>query len=299
LNLQKINSYFSSISGYSPKSSETTNQENVNKKINDIFGDISLDSKDKEIATKIADSSLMLDNIKSATIKRINDLEQKISMTGIVFAGNKVKLGKVNYGNDNQNVISLNNEGDLSKRQGGPFQDLRRSINNIAGSNVFNLNNQFSIKNEIEYLTNLEKFISHAPLSSPMKNYYVSSVFGKRVDPIRGLFARHEGMDFVGANGAKIISPSPGKVIFAGKFSTYGNALIIDHGYGITTRYGHLSKIYVNEGSYVEKNQVIAAQGSTGRSTGQHLHYEVRYKNIPLNPKNFLTAGQEIFNHVN
>jgi murein DD-endopeptidase MepM/ murein hydrolase activator NlpD len=300
LNLQKINDYFISISGYSPKGTEILNQDNLDKKVSTIFGDTSLNNQDREIATKIADSSLILDNIKSATIKRISDLEQKLSITGIVLTGNKAQLkSQFRDSNDNQNVISLNNKEDLSKRQGGPFQDLRKNINSMVGSKIFNLDSKFSIKNELEYLTNLEKFISHIPLSAPIKNYYVSSIFGKRTDPIKGIFASHEGMDFVGQNSAKIISPSPGKVIFAGKFSTYGNALIIDHGYGITTRYGHLSKIYVDKGNYVEKDQIIAAQGNTGRSTGQHLHYEVRYKNIPLNPKNFLVAGQQIFNSVN
>jgi murein DD-endopeptidase MepM/ murein hydrolase activator NlpD len=297
LNLQKISDYFSSVSGYSPKSLETNSQDSTDKKISDLFGDISLNKKDKEIATKIADSNLILGDIKAATVKRINDLEQKLSITGIALVGNKAQLkSQLADSSDNQNVISLNNQDELLKRQGGPFQDLRTSINSVTGSKIFNLNNQFSIKNELEYLTNLEKFISHIPLSAPIKNYYVSSGFGKRSDPIRRVAAKHDGMDFVSHNAAKIFSPSPGKVLFAGKFSSYGNALIIDHGYGITTRYGHLSKIYVDKGSYVEKDQVIAAQGSTGRSTGQHLHYEIRYKNVPLNPKKFLQAGQEIFN---
>ena len=129
-----------------------------------------------------------------------------------------------------------------------------------------------------------------------MKNYYVSSIFGKRVDPIKRVFAKHNGMDFAGKSGEKIISPSAGRVIFAGKFSSYGNTLIIDHGYGLTTRYGHLSRINVGVGDDVKKEQVIATQGTTGRSTGPHLHYEVRYNNVPLNPKKFLQAGQEIFN---
>ena len=297
VNLQKINSYFSSISGYNQNGSDTASKKNIDKKVSDLFGDTNLNKQDKEIAIKIADSNLILDNIKSATVKRIGDLEQKLSIAGIALVNNKAILTRNSNNNDNrQNIISLNAKDDLLKRQGGPFQDLRRGVNTIVGSKVFSLGDKFSIKNEIEYLANLENFIHHVPLAAPIKDYYVSSGFGKRVDPMRGIFARHEGMDFVGKSGAKIISPSPGKVLFAGKFSTYGNALIIDHGYGITTRYGHLSKIYVDKGSYVEQGQVVAAQGSTGRSTGQHLHYEVRYRNTPLNPKNFLQAGQEIFN---
>jgi len=94
-------------------------------------------------------------------------------------------------------------------------------------------------------------------------------------------------------------------VILAGKFSDYGTAIVIDHGFGITTRYGHLSQIKVQEGQVVKQGEVIALQGNTGRSTGSHLHYEVRYKDIPLNPRKFLEAGDILFNdekapsHVN
>ena len=106
----------------------------------------------------------------------------------------------------------------------------------------------------------------------------------------------HKGLDFVGATNQSIISPASGKVILAGRYSDYGNAVVIDHGFGITTRYGHLSSIKVQKGQTVQKGQVIAAQGSTGRSTGQHLHYEVRYRGTPLNPKKFLEAGDFLFN---
>jgi len=291
-NVQKINGYLGSISGYD--TSNEVNQGNITKKISDIFGDTNFDKQTNKIATTIASSNLILDNVKGATIKRINDLEQKLSIAGIIFVNNKVILTNNSSNSNAQNVISLNNKNDLLKRQGGPFQAFKKNINSITRSNIFNVS-KFNADNEIKDLTNLENFIHKAPLTAPMKNYYVSSGFGKRVDPIKNVAARHEGMDFVGANKAKIISPSAGKVIFAGKFSTYGNALIIDHGYGITTRYGHLSNIFVDKGSYVKENQVIATQGSTGRSTGQHLHYEIRYKNIALNPKNFLEAGRAIF----
>ena len=80
-------------------------------------------------------------------------------------------------------------------------------------------------------------------------------------------------------------------MILAKRFGHYGKTIIIDHGFGIRTRYGHLASIKVKEGQIVKKGQVIATQGSTGRSTGQHLHYEVRYKGTPLNPKNFIEAG--------
>lgn len=296
MNLQKINTYFSSVSGYETSKPVKTEQD-VNAKIKEIFGNTSMNDRDKEIATKIADSNLILNDIKGATVKRINDLEQKIAVANIVFDDGKVFLKKAPSSNgDQKNIISLNNKKDLTTRQGGPFQQLRSGSHFFNAANfIFGKDNHISIKDEVEYLANLEKFIHQAPFSAPMKNYYVSSGFGEREDPLKNTEAKHNGMDFAGAVGSKIISPSAGKVIFAGKFGSYGNMVIIDHGYGLTTRYGHLSRINVNRGDVVSKSQIIAVQGTTGRSTGPHLHYEVRYKNIPLNPKRFLQAGQEIY----
>jgi murein DD-endopeptidase MepM/ murein hydrolase activator NlpD len=292
--VQKINHYFNSIAGYNLPPSKDLNLDIVNKKVIDIFGGAIFDREASKIATRIASSNLLLDNIKGATFKRINDLEQKLSIAGIALVNNKVVLIKnSNIDTNTKDIISLNNKNELYKRQGGPFQNLKKSMNSAIKSNTFNIS-KFNIEDEIKDLANLENIISKLPFIAPMKNYYVSSGFGERIDPIKNITAKHEGIDFVGINKAKIISPSDGKVIFAGKFGTYGNALIIDHGYGITTRYGHLSNIFINKGSYVKKEQVIATQGSTGRSTGQHLHYEVRYKNITLNPRNFLEAGTKI-----
>ncbi|MFT6077265.1 MAG: murein DD-endopeptidase MepM/ murein hydrolase activator NlpD [Lentimonas sp.] len=295
-NLQKINIYFQSVSGEITDNQSASNDIDI--KIKDLFGNLVLSSQDKKIATKIAESNLILDKIKIATIKRIQNLEDKLSITGIALAEDKAVLRKnLKFKGQNKKIVSLNNEDDLSKRQGGPFQDFTKSINSFSESNIFGSSKkQFNIKSEIEYLTRLEKFLQFVPLSAPMKNYYVSSLFGTRKDPIRKRSAQHNGMDFAGEHRAKILSPSAGKVILAGKFSSYGNTIIIDHGYGLTTRYGHLSRVSVKKGDFVKKEQIIGMQGSSGRSTGPHLHYEVRYNNIPLNPRKFLQAGQEIFN---
>ena len=163
------------------------------------------------------------------------------------------------------------------------------------------LNKSISIKtpdveDEMTYLANLEKFIYHAPLRRPMNDYYVSSAFGKRVDPIRKIKAQHNGMDFVGNKNTEVLSPSIGEIKVAEKLGAYGNIVVIDHGYGITSRYGHLSTIKVKKGDIVKRGDILGLQGTTGRSTGDHLHYEVRYNNSPINPKKFLKTGDAIFN---
>jgi murein DD-endopeptidase MepM/ murein hydrolase activator NlpD len=116
----------------------------------------------------------------------------------------------------------------------------------------------------------------------------VTSSFGWRMHPILGYQKFHSGMDFGAEYGSPIRAADRGIVIFAGWYGGYGNAVIIDHGNGLTTLYGHSSGLYVSEGQAVERGQAIAAVGSTGLSTGPHLHFEVRKDGEPVDPANYL-----------
>ncbi|KST68481.1 murein hydrolase activator EnvC family protein [Mastigocoleus testarum] len=116
----------------------------------------------------------------------------------------------------------------------------------------------------------------------------ISSPFGFRIHPKLGYRRMHTGMDFAASHGSPIRAADSGTVIFAGWYGGYGYAVIINHGKGITTLYGHSSKLYVSEGESVKRGQVIAAIGSTGLSTGPHLHFEVRKNGTPVNPANYL-----------
>ncbi|MBD2384466.1 murein hydrolase activator EnvC family protein [Cylindrospermum sp. FACHB-282] len=115
-----------------------------------------------------------------------------------------------------------------------------------------------------------------------------SSPFGWRVHPILGYRRFHAGLDFAASYGSTIRAADSGTVIFAGWYGGYGRAVIINHGGGITTLYGHTSELYVSEGQSVQRGQAIAAVGSTGFSTGPHLHFEVRRNGTPVNPADFL-----------
>jgi len=95
-------------------------------------------------------------------------------------------------------------------------------------------------------------------------------------------------MDIAAPQGKEVFAPSDGTVVFAGLEGGYGNVLVIDHGYGIKTRYGHLQKINVKAGDRVKRGAIVAHVGNTGRSTGPHLHYEVRVNGIPQNPRKFI-----------
>ncbi len=116
----------------------------------------------------------------------------------------------------------------------------------------------------------------------------VTASFGERIDPFNGEGAFHSGIDISASYGQAIIAPADGTVTFADFLGGYGRAIILDHGHGITTRYGHLSNFAVIAGQYVHRGDTIGYVGLSGRSTGPHLHYEVRINDTPVNPHKYL-----------
>lgn len=116
----------------------------------------------------------------------------------------------------------------------------------------------------------------------------ITAGFGQRLDPFSGEGAFHSGVDISAPFGTRIQAGGDGIVLRAGWDSGYGNEIVVDHGYGMTTKYGHLSKIFVVVGQEVKRGQVIGAVGMTGRTTGPHLHYEVIVNDTPVNPSKYL-----------
>lgn len=131
------------------------------------------------------------------------------------------------------------------------------------------------------------------PTVVPVNVGYNASTFGRRIDPFSGRTAFHEGLDFSAPTGTPIVAAAGGVVIAAEYHPEFGNMLEIDHGGDMMTRYAHASRLYAKVGDIVKRGQHIADIGSTGRSTGAHLHFEVRIKGIPQNPHKFLNAGAE------
>ena len=123
----------------------------------------------------------------------------------------------------------------------------------------------------------------------------VTSSFGERLDPFNGEGAFHAGIDIATDYGEPVRAPASGIVEIAGPANGYGREIVLDHGYGLTTLYGHLSGFAVAAGQQVSRGQVIGHVGSTGRSTGPHLHYEVRIRNTPVNPHKYLRETMEQF----
>lgn len=131
------------------------------------------------------------------------------------------------------------------------------------------------------------------PLDRPVDSFRYTSPFGERVDPFRGVSAFHAGVDLAAPVGTPVKASGDARVSRAGKATGYGNLVVLDHGAGIETRYGHLSRILVKEGQRIRRGEVIGLVGSTGRSTGSHLHYEVRLAEQAVNPLPFMAPGDE------
>lgn len=141
----------------------------------------------------------------------------------------------------------------------------------------------------------LQRAMLSIPSFMPAKNFSFTSGFGFRYDPFHGGGAMHAGVDMAGALGSPIYAAASGVVLKAGVQGGYGNCVEIDHGRGMTTRYGHLASINVREGQKLNQGDVLGGMGSTGRSTGTHLHFEVRVDGQAVNPMPFLEAARDVF----
>ena len=176
--------------------------------------------------------------------------------------------------------------------QGGPF---------IAAALEKNLPGK-QLKNQLSNLDihlgrweALQGVMRKIPLSAPLNNFNITSSFGKRRDPINKRWAAHYGLDLGGPFKSSVYSPAPGVVSYAGWKGKYGKLVEISHGAGLKTRYGHLNKILVKKGQKINFRQRIGFLGSTGRSTGAHLHYEVVFRGKAKNPMKFIKAGRNVF----
>lgn len=140
----------------------------------------------------------------------------------------------------------------------------------------------------VDYFNDAKQILSSTPSVRPASSTRFTSGFGKRRDPIDGRLMMHKGLDIAGPVGSHIIAPADGVVIFAGTRGGYGRTLVIDHGYGYQTHFAHLNAFVASVGDRVSRGQHVAYMGSTGKSTGPHLHYEVRLFGQPVNPMRFI-----------
>jgi len=179
-----------------------------------------------------------------------------------------------------------------SPAYGGPNEsDEVTSID--LDSVIANLDKQLASREEQldvleEVIMNRQLRKETKPRGLPIVKGWTSSYYGKRTDPFTGKLAMHKGMDFAGKEGSEIIAVASGVVTWSGERYGYGQLVEINHGNGYTTRYGHNAEILVEVGDSVEKGQIISHMGSTGRSTGPHVHFEVLQNDRQVNPAKFV-----------
>jgi murein DD-endopeptidase MepM/ murein hydrolase activator NlpD len=174
--------------------------------------------------------------------------------------------------------------------QGGPFVPYHPEMESDTSGDGLRI----SLDRRLDRWRQLNEVYNALPLAAPMKDYRLSSRYGRRTDPFNKRLAMHHGLDFAAPYRSPVIAPGAGTVKFAAWRSRYGRTVEIDHGFGVMTRFAHLSKITVEKGQTVNVGDLIGKLGSSGRSTGPHLHYEVHYKGKTLNPLKFLRAARHV-----
>ncbi len=221
--------------------------------------------------------------IELAEHEQITQLEALSSVTDRTIAAQKLAL--------NNAGLSLDRLVAGKMGQGGPFVPVKVNPDGTAFERAV-----FKAQSLIAEASKLKKIMPYVPLRRPLASgAEITSGFGGRLDPFNGQMAMHTGVDFRLEYGAPVHPTAAGTIISAGSDGGYGNAIDVDHGNGIVTRYGHLSAVLVKEGDVVTPLTTIGRLGSTGRSTGPHLHYEVRVNDEPVNPMRFLKAGEPLF----
>ena len=217
----------------------------------------------------------VLSRLYQITDKTVESLERALQVSGL-----------------NSNLLikrALSKEDYFISGRGGPFIKLNDKFDK-------NLKITFvEPEHKVIRLIGLQEVMKRIPLAAPLDELRVSSGFGKRIAPFTNQLAMHPGIDFASRNTSTIFVTAPGVVTFVGWNGGFGKMVEVDHGLGITTRYAHLSKIFVKPGQKLKFRERLGQVGNTGRSTGSHLHYEILFDGKEMDPQRFLRAGQYLF----
>lgn len=222
----------------------------------------------------------LINNIEEVTDRRVRELKSIISMTKVI---------------DPETLIERRGKRE-DPAQGGPFMSLADHEALAGGEADSGFGRQlYRVSQNLSTLADLEDSIAKMPLAEPLVSYRRTSSYGSRRDPFNGRMAFHSGEDLAAPHGERVFAPGAGTVTFAGWRGAYGRLIEIDHGNGFRTRYGHLGRIDVKTGQKVAFREIIGRVGSSGRSSGPHLHYEVWFDGIVRNPSKFIEAGHYVF----
>lgn len=236
----------------------------------------SINTMEKAAADLYVEQMLLLANVEEKTSRQIEELRRVVASTGIAPEA-LLTPAKIS------NVVLA---------QGGPFIEPM----NVDGAPVRFFQHANRAAAMIDELDDIKTALNHLPLSSPLTvNRRFTSGFGIRRDPINGRHASHHGIDFSAPWASPVTATGAGVVKFAGTRSGWGRMVEIDHGNGFITRYAHMNRITVKAGQKVKLHDKVGELGSSGRSTGPHVHYEILFKKRPINPRRFIEAGRYVF----
>jgi len=221
----------------------------------------------------------LINRIQDRTHVSVGEMESMVKLTGL----------------DIGDLLRLTDATETG--QGGPLVSLDaiQSANEFAGMGNEFESSVLELELHLARWEGLQQILQTLPLAPPADNYYRSSGFGKRKDPFTKRWAMHYGLDFAGPFKTIVRATAAGVITYAGRKGPYGRFVEINHGLGVKTRYAHLHKILVKKGGKVNFRQKIGMMGSTGRSTGSHVHYEVLFKGRSQDPDKFLKAGKYVF----
>jgi murein DD-endopeptidase MepM/ murein hydrolase activator NlpD len=227
------------------------------------------------------------DRLFVAINRSLRDVDTKqIKQVRYLTETARASAGKIS---DALAVAGYRLKSDPATAEGGPFiaADSAEAMSSFRAEVE-------GLDSALNQLKKARRAVRQFPFANPSPGSDITSSFGTRRDPLLGTAAFHSGMDFRASIGDPVKATAAGKVISAGRNGGYGNMVEISHGNGLTTRYAHMSRLLVSEGDEVEPGAIIGLAGSTGRSTGPHLHYEVRKENTAVDPAAFVRAGRKI-----
>lgn len=221
----------------------------------------------------------LLDELGHRTEQSLAALEKALNRTGLDIGG----------------MLARATEARAEVGVGGPLRGLDMPATQTASLDPVD-RDMHNLEGKLGRWGELMALAQRLPLALPMGGEAeTSSTYGRRIDPFTKQPAFHAGVDFIGPHRAPVMATAPGVVVFAGRKGPYGRAVEIDHGLGVKTRYAHLSSISVKAGETVAYGRPLGTMGSTGRSTGQHLHYEVLLDDEQIDPAKFIEAGYHVF----
>ena len=261
--------------------------DDSNRRLKTVVADKrKVDEEREELDSQVVELSDRLETIETAQIDIVSRLGEQAGESGAAL-----KRTLEIAGLDVDHML-----GRLARVDTGDGSGVGGPLVALADAPGSNLTYQIAtVEQRIDDFQRLQDLMERIPLAAPLDEYRLTSGYGRRIDPFTKGYALHSGIDLASRRRAPVHVTSPGVVTFVGWKGGFGKIVEVDHGLGIRTRYAHLSNIYVKRGQKLEYREKVGQVGSTGRSSGEHLHYEVIVDGRAQDPASFIKAGQYVF----